>query len=172
VTGVQTCALPICMRRTRLAIDESDLLLVVLDCSITPDRPLLDVTAGRERVLVRSKSDLPAHPETAALPDSVAASTVSPAGMNALLERLAREIENRAGTAGDEGGIITSLRQLELIAALADSLECGAHALEQMPLEAALVDLNSALQLTGDILGVEVGEAVLDRIFSTFCLGK
>jgi len=160
------------MRRTRLAIDESDLLLVVLDCSIPPDRPVLDDTVGRERVLVRSKSDLPAHPETAALPGSVAASTVSPAGMNALLERLAREIENRAATAGDEGGIIASLRQLELIVALADSLESGARALDQMPVEAALVDLNSALRLTADILGVQVGEAVLNRIFSTFCLGK
>jgi len=144
----------------------------VLDCSIPPDRPLLDDTAGRERVLVRSKSDLAAHPETAALPGSVAASTVTPAGMNALLERLAWEIDNRAATAGDEGGIVTSLRQLQLIAALSDSLACGARALEQMPIEAALVDLNSALRLTGEILGVEVGEAVLDRIFSTFCLGK
>jgi tRNA modification GTPase len=92
--------------------------------------------------------------------------------MNALLERLAREIENRAATAGDEGGIIASLRQLELIVALADSLESGARALDQMPVEAALVDLNSALRLTADILGVQVGEAVLNRIFSTFCLGK
>jgi tRNA modification GTPase len=160
------------MRRTRLAIEESDLLLVVLDSSIPPHRDLLDETAGRERVLVRSKTDLSAHPETAALPGSVAASTVSPAGMDALHERLTHEVESRAATAGDEGGVVTSLRQLELIVCLADSLTSAARALGQMPVEAALVDLNAALHLTGDILGVEVGEAVLDRIFSTFCLGK
>jgi tRNA U34 5-carboxymethylaminomethyl modifying GTPase MnmE/TrmE len=45
-------------------------------------------------------------------------------------------------------------------------------ALAEAPLEAALVDLNLALGFTGEILGVDVGDAVLDRIFSTFCLGK
>ena len=41
-----------------------------------------------------------------------------------------------------------------------------------MPLEAALVDLKLALHQIGQILGIEVGDAVLDRIFSTFCVGK
>ena len=160
------------MRRARRAIEESDLLLIVLDSSIPPDRALLDETAGRERILVRSKSDLSARPETGAPPGSVAASIVTPGGMDALLERLAREVETRAVASGDEGGIVTSLRQLELIVGLADSLASASKALDRMPVEAALVDLNAGLRLTGDILGVEVGEAVLDRIFSTFCLGK
>ena len=30
----------------------------------------------------------------------------------------------------------------------------------------------AALASASDILGIEVGDAVLDRIFSTFCLGK
>ena len=41
-----------------------------------------------------------------------------------------------------------------------------------MPLEAALVDLRLALGITGEMLGVDVTDAVLDRIFSAFCLGK
>jgi len=160
------------IRRSRLAIEESDLLLVVLDTSVSPDRRVLAETAGRARVLVRAKSDLPSHPEAAALPDAVEVSVLAGVGVDSLLERLAHDIEQRVTDAGDEGGIVTSLRQLELIEALARSLVASADALREMPLEAALVDLRHALRLTGDILGVDVSDAVLDRIFSTFCLGK
>jgi len=160
------------IRRSRRAMEESDLLLVVLDASIPPDLRALAETAGRARVLVRAKSDLPVHPGALAVPDAVEASTIRASGVEALLERLAREVELRAGAAGDEGGIVASLRQLELIDSLASALAAGEAALADRPLEAALVDLKHALDHAGAILGVDVGDAVLDRIFSTFCLGK
>ena len=160
------------MRRSRTAIDESDLLLVVVDSSVPLDQRVLIETAGRARVLVRAKSDLRCHPDAAALPDVVDTSTFNDGGVDALLERLAQEVEHRAAAAGDEGGIVASLRQIELIRALRDSLASGGNALRDMPLETALVDLKHALGLSGEILGVDVGDAVLDRIFSTFCLGK
>lgn len=160
------------IRRSRAAMNESDLLLVVLDGSVAPDRSVLDETAGHARVLVRAKGDLPVHPEAAVLRDAVEVSTVNAAGADALLGRLAREVEQRAAAAGDEGGIVASLRQLELLEALAGALSSGAGALRELPLEAALVDLRHALRLTGEILGVDVGDAVLDHIFATFCLGK
>src|SRR5262249_21221432 len=161
------------IRRSRLAIEESDLLLVVLDTSAAPDRRVLADTAGRARILVRAKSDLPPHPDAAALVDAVEVSVRSDAGIDPLLGRLARDVEERAAAAGDEGGIVASLRQLELIGALAGSLTCSADALRgEVALEAALVDLRQALRLTGEILGVDVADAVLDHIFSKFCLGK
>lgn len=160
------------IRRSRAAINESDLLLVVLDGSIAPDRSVLDETAGHARVLVRAKSDLPAHPEAAVLRDAVEVSTVSSAGVDALLERLAGQVELRTAAAGDEGGIVASLRQIELIEALAGALSSSVGALQGLPIEAALVDLKHALRLAGEILGVDVGDAVLDHIFATFCLGK
>jgi tRNA modification GTPase len=160
------------MRRSRLAIDESDLLLVVMDASIPTDRRVLEETADCARVLVLAKNDLPRHPDAARLPDAVNASTVSDGGIDLLLQRLAQEVEHRAAAAGDEGGIVTSLRQLELLQGFARSLASSVAALAEAPLEAALVDLNLALGFTGEILGVDVGDAVLDRIFSTFCLGK
>jgi tRNA modification GTPase len=160
------------MRRSRLAIEESDLLLVVLDSSVPPARRILEETATRSRIVVLAKSDLPRHADAAALENTVGASTVRAGGTDILLERLAQEVEQRASQAGDEGGIVTSLRQLELIEALSESLASSASALERMPLEAALVDLKLALRLVGQILGVEVADAVLDRIFATFCVGK
>ena len=159
------------IRRSRLAMNESDLLLVVLDASATPDRRVLAETMGRARILVRAKCDLQPHPEAAALLDAVDVCALR-GGVDALLERLAREVELRASAAGDEGGIVTSLRQLELIERLAASLAATTVALRDMPLEVGLVDLRQALRLASEILGVDVGDAVLDHIFSKFCLGK
>ena len=60
------------IRRSRRAMDESELLLVVFDGSVEPDRRVLAETAGRPRVLVRAKSDLRAHEAAAALPETQA----------------------------------------------------------------------------------------------------
>ena len=121
------------MRRSRMAIAESDLLLVVLDTSVPLDRRVLTETSGQARMLVRAKSDLPCHPEAAALTEAVEASTVMDGGVDALLERLAREVEHRAAAAGDEGGIVASMRQIELIDALRDSLASSGSALRRAP---------------------------------------
>jgi len=160
------------IRRSRRAIDESDLLIVVLDGSIAPNRRVLAETAGRACVVARAKSDLQAHPDALAVPNAIAVSAINGNGLEALLALLSREVQHRAGAAGDEGGIVASLRQLELIDGLAASLTSGQAAMTELPLEAVLVDLKHALEHAGAILGVDVGDVVLDRIFSSFCLGK
>jgi len=160
------------IRRSRRAMDESELLLVVMDGSVEPDRRVLGETAPRPRVLVRAKSDLQAHQAAAALPGAQPVSVVTGEGMEALRECLIREVELRAGTSGDEGGIVASIRQIELLESLRAELAAAEAALANAPLEAALVDLNGALASAGRILGVDVADAVLDRIFSAFCLGK
>jgi len=160
------------IRRSRRAIEESELLLVVLDGSVEPDRRVLGETAARPRVLVRAKSDLQAHRAAAGLPGAQPVSVVTGEGMAALRECLTREIELRAGASGDEGGIVASIRQIELLESLSAELAAAEAALADAPLEAALVDLNGALASAGRILGVDVADAVLDRIFSAFCLGK
>jgi tRNA modification GTPase len=160
------------IRRSRQAMDESELLLVVLDGSVGPDKRVLAETAGRPRVLVRAKSDLQAHPATAALPDAQPVSALTGGGMEELRERLTREVEIRAGASGDEGGIVASVRQIELLESLRTDLGTAEAGMRDTPLEAVLVDLNGALASAGMILGVDVSDAVLDRIFSSFCLGK
>jgi tRNA modification GTPase len=144
----------------------------VLDGSIPLDRDVLAETAARGRIIVRAKSDLPLHVDAASLSDAVAVSVVTGAGMAALLERLSQEVERSIGAAGDEGGIVASLRQIELLQALQGALSASEVALGGAPLEAALVDLREALASASAILGIDVGDAVLDHIFATFCLGK
>jgi tRNA modification GTPase len=160
------------IRRSRRAMDESEILLVVLDGSVEPDQRVLVETEGRARVLVRAKSDLPPHRAAAGLTGAQVVSVITGEGMEALRECLTREVERRAEASGDEGGIVASVRQIDLLELLRAQLDAAEGALAEAPLEAALVDLNGALAAAGRILGVDVSDAVLDRIFSSFCLGK
>ena len=137
-----------------------------------PPPAVLVETEAHARILVRAKSDLPAHPETLALEGTVVTSTKTPRGLHALVGRLSVEVERLAGSSTEEGEMAASLRQVELLHALDGALCSAEEALAECPLEVALVDLKEALGSTSLLLGVEVGDLILDAIFSRFCVGK
>ena len=64
-------------------------------------------------------------------------------------------------------------RHLELARAAADALRSAEVAIQKgMPLDAAAIDLREALEKLGEITGEHAGEAVIDRVFRDFCVGK
>jgi tRNA modification GTPase len=160
------------MRRTRKAIDASDFAVMVIDTSAAIDETALSATASKERVVVLAKSDLPSHPAMRRLADAVRVSAVEGTGLDALRQRLQEFVRARAGEDGDEGELVVSLRQRELLSSLSDALRRGARMSGEAPLEIALVDFRDALASASELLGVGVGDVVLDRVFASFCLGK
>ena len=161
------------MRRARKAIAESDVLVVVIDGSAPPDDTMTLETARKDRVIVFSKADLPRHPAAGNHDgNALAVSAVDGTGLSALKRALEDVVAARVGGDGDEGELVVSMRQRELLVALSRALHRATDALVVAPLEAALVDLGEALTLVSELLGVGVGDVVLDRVFASFCLGK
>jgi tRNA modification GTPase len=161
------------MKRTRQAIAESDLVLLVVDGSVPSqdDGRIESDLAGRRVVVVRSKSDLASDP-TAVTIAGISVSSITGDGLPALRARLATEIGSLVGDERDEGTVAASLRQIGALDEIAGALRAATLSLAGMPLEFPLVDLHEALRATSALLGIEVGEAVLDRIFASFCVGK
>jgi tRNA modification GTPase len=156
------------MKRTRSAIDDSDLLIVVVDGTTAVPDNLLEETRNRPRLIVRSKSDLGVPPAAVAT-DAIPVSALTGTG----LDRLIARIEQAVGAGSDSGDeLMASLRQIEALDALERSLVTAEQSLKDAPLEVALVDFREALTAVSALLGLDVGDAVLDRIFATFCLGK
>ena len=160
------------MRRSRAAILESDIVVVVIDGSAPVAPDVTTEIAGRPSITVLSKSDLPLHADAADMGDAVRVSGVTGAGLDALTARLTAAVVERAALDGDEGVVVASQRQADHLAALQRALVAAEAALVSAPVEAALVDLRDALQHAAAILGIDVADSVLDRVFATFCLGK
>jgi tRNA modification GTPase len=163
------------MRRTQRALAESDVALLVVDGSIPSDAnddALHVALTGHRAIIVRSKADLPRHPDSGAGPQAVAVSATTGAGLPLLLDWLAAEVARVTGDVAEEGQVAATLRQVDGLEGVSRSLGAALTALGSMPLEVALVDLREALNGSSALLGIELGDAVLDRIFSTFCVGK
>ncbi|TGG91431.1 MAG: tRNA uridine-5-carboxymethylaminomethyl(34) synthesis GTPase MnmE [Aphanocapsa feldmannii 277cV] len=90
------------------------------------------------------------------------------------LSRLEQLLLNRCGAACGEG-VAASLnsRQLELARQARQAL-ARVHdtAADALPWDFWTIDLREAVRALGEITGAEISEAVLDRIFSRFCIGK
>jgi tRNA modification GTPase len=162
------------MARSRRATEESDLVLVVLDRSrarAAVDENVLRLTAGRPRLVIGSKGDLPAVWTDEDI-DCVCSTRGEP-GIEALSHLLVRWVEERVAGDGEEGGIVASLRVTERLEEVKSALAEAMAGLERgMPLEAVLIDLRAALDALDETTGSQANDAILDRIFATFCVGK
>lgn len=72
-----------------------------------------------------------------------------------------------------EGSFVTNIRQERLLRESLEALDKASTAVEaQMPHEMLLIDLYEALAPLDSITGGTTLDDILDRIFSTFCIGK
>ena len=93
-----------------------------------------------------------------------------------LFEPLRARIVETASPGGPlelESGFITSLRQERLLRQSLDSLRTGLASLGHgVPHEMLLLDFYAALEALDAITGKTTADDILNRIFSTFCIGK
>ncbi len=77
------------------------------------------------------------------------------------------------GRIEQEGGFITSLRHEQLLQESKEALDQARRAAELgIPHEMLLLDLYAALRPIDAITGATTADDILNRIFSTFCIGK
>ena len=161
------------IERSYQAMADADLTLVVVDASqpmLAEDEELL-ARAGGRRILVANKCDLAAPPEEA--PDAaVAVSALTGEGIPQLRDAILAAVAPN-GALEQESGFITSIRQERLLRESADALAAAQAAVESnIPHEMLLLDLYGALRPLDGITGATTADDILNRIFSTFCIGK
>lgn len=90
-----------------------------------------------------------------------------------LFERTVRDMFFGGVIQANEELVITNMRHKEALQEAMDSLSMVNASLEQgMPEDFYSIDLMSAYSSLGKIIGEEVGEDLVNEIFSRFCMGK
>lgn len=145
----------------------ADLVLAVFDRGMSmtsEDSEILNLAKKQPYLLVLNKSDLPNKPEW---PQGLNISTLTGEG----IQGLKSAIRDMAGQAGE--GELSLLRHMQLAGRAAASLLEAAASLDRgEPLDLIAVHLHEALYTLGEVTGEQVTDALLDKIFSSFCVGK
>ncbi len=147
------------------------------------DRAIARELAGKRVVAAVNKCDRPAATgpaDVAALLNGAGAASVSVSatageGLDRLRAALAEALGAGAGQsgAGGLGVAVGNLRHAEAMERSREALGRAARAAgDRLPGEIVALELREALAALGEVTGRSVGEDVLDRIFSKFCVGK
>ena len=165
------------LRRTRAALEQADLAIVVVDGSdhIAPS----DLQAWSEprepRILVVNKSDLPPAVSPAIYGSRFGVqplftSALSGQGVEDLRKALQRLL---GGEAEGEAFTMVGPRHREALERAERQLLGARKGLgEGLSFEFVALDVRGALGALGEVLGETVTEEVLDQIFHDFCIGK
>jgi tRNA modification GTPase len=162
------------IERSFQAMADADLTLVVLDLSAplaAQDHELVDRARTQGRCLLAgNKCDLPRRAEPLEALHPVSALTGE--GIPNLRDAIFQAVAPAAG--GElETGFITSLRHERLLRESLEYLEKARAAVAyNIPHEMLLLDLYGALRPIDAITGATTADDILNRIFSTFCIGK
>jgi tRNA modification GTPase len=167
------------VERTRSAIADADVVLVVLDATVTAREEaegLLAATSGLRRLLVVNKTDLAEPPawiaDLALEPAPLAVSALEGSGIETLRAAILDLSGGRDGLEQD-GILVTNARHHALLVSATGHLESASAALESgFSEEVALVGLHGALGDLGELTGETAVDDILNRIFTTFCIGK
>lgn len=166
------------IRRSREKLAQAGLVLAVFDGSspaLPADRELAAACAGRPAIALINKNDLEQKFSEAAIQGGFREIVRIAAGKGEGLAQLEAAVARVLGVAGLDlnAPCLVSQRQLaaavEARAALADALE----ALDTgFGLDAVSVCVDDALAALCRLSGEDAGEAVVEEVFSKFCVGK
>jgi len=157
--------------KSREAMADADVVLVVLDGTDPKHQEIPQETEGRPRIIAYNKCDLvPGKREVQG--EAIATSAVTGEGLDALRGGIVRAVAG--GERGlREAGMLTNLRQHQAVEHSLRGLDAASAAIDTAtPHEMVLLDLYEALRGFDALTGATTNEDVLRLIFSSFCIGK
>ncbi|MDE2999856.1 MAG: tRNA uridine-5-carboxymethylaminomethyl(34) synthesis GTPase MnmE [Gemmatimonadota bacterium] len=160
-------------RRSRKAIGRAALVLLVVDASAPAAAGLEKIVSDVDPanvVLVKNKNDLGLHADWRG--DHPFQDLTVSALTGEGLDRLRKRVYGRVMTVSDPDAV-THARHAEALQRAGGALGRATGALDDgLPAEVVAVELREATDALAEIVGEISSDEILDRIFSTFCIGK
>lgn len=165
------------VERSRKALNEADLILLVLNWSESlteQDRILLDISKNSNRIILLNKTDLPQALDLSELPeDVIPISVLKNDNINHIEDRINQLFFDNAGIVEQDATYLSNARHITLIEKAVDSLHAVNQGLELgMPVDLLQVDMTRTWEILGEIVGDAAPDELITQLFSQFCLGK
>lgn len=166
---------------SRQAIRAADIILCVLDASqqiCDEDRDLINEIEQETAVLVLNKADLPQKlsAENLQLPENfkavVKVSAISGAGIEVLEQEIEKILLDGSAVAAGSTIVTNARHEQQLKLALGHTREAISLIEADQPEEIVSTVLKESLDCLAEITGEAIGDDILGRIFSQFCIGK
>jgi tRNA modification GTPase len=162
--------------RARRAAEGADVVLIVLDAAVEMDEEDAELvkSADDRAIVCLNKSDLPPVLTAQRLNTMTDAQVLEISAQTGRgIGELIVELGRRIAVGEENNGQLTAQRHIELAHSAADSLAQAVSAIEMgMPLDTAAIDIREAMSKLSEITGENATEAVIDRVFESFCVGK
>jgi tRNA modification GTPase len=182
------------VQKTWEAVAEADLVLMMfewnsesgmyghLDHRLLDNQDLMIRTKDRNRLIVGNKSDLRTGQKGTLFVKFHGAgemnehvhetSALTGEGIEELRAAIIEKVSGH-GAGQHEAGFLTNARHQALVRDSLKSLDAAAEAVRmRMPHEMILLDLYGSLRQLDEITGATTADDILNRIFSSFCIGK
>lgn len=177
------------VERAERTVREADLLLWIVDSSVPLDENdirIASLLSGRRSIILLNKSDLEEktsvenvrkilseyHLASGEEPVVLPISAKEGTGYEDLI-RVLKDLFFHGKLSWNDEVVITNARHKVLLEQAQESLNRVSESLNaDMSEDFFSIDLMSAYEALGAIIGEEVGEDLVDEIFSRFCMGK
>ena len=160
------------INKSQKALEESDLILLVLDLSNEldeEDKKLLELTKNKTRIIIANKNDLNTKWD---IEEAIKISTKNKDDLK-LLENKILEVTNINELDSYNGNYLNNIRQIDLMNKAYNSLLNAKESCDNlMDVDLIEIDIKDSFNYLGEITGEYNPEELITALFTKFCLGK
>ncbi len=159
------------IERSKKAIEDADLVIVVLDLSEELDQydeELLELTKDKNRIIVGNKKDLERKLD---LKDILEISALKNEDINKLEDTIIDVL--KIADINEDFKYLSNIRHIDKLEEVKELLIESVNRIDQgYPIDVVEIDIKKAWETLGEITGEFHPEDLIDELFSRFCLGK
>lgn len=166
------------VKRARDRMEQADLILAVFDGSMPlqrEDLSLIESLKGKRVVAVLNKSDLGQKADAELLKSKFGGFVRLAAKTGEGQEELQRLVEKTLGleSVSFDSGLLANERQLQCASRALSAVISAQNAVQDgITLDAVSVCVDDAIEALSELTGEKASDAVIERVFARFCVGK
>ena len=169
------------IEKSKETFNDADLILFLLnsgDVITDEDYSIMNRVANKNVLVLLNKSDMDRKIETDRIKEILGDKTFLDTSMETgqgveELKDIIEKMVYKGNLKQDNSLIVTNVRHLNLLRDASAFLEDSLKSIDaNQPLEFIEIDVKNTYDDLGAILGEEVGDDILNEVFSRFCLGK